>query len=59
MYVGFLNDDVILLCIYSDGLLQPVELQLGDPTAYAVESLPLLYQFLLFVIYCSLWLFID
>ena len=36
-----------------------MELQLGAPTAYAVESLPLLYQFLRFVIYCSLWLFID
>ena len=43
----FLNDDVILLCIYSGGLLQPRELQLGAPTAYEVESLPLLYQFLL------------
>ena len=42
-HVGFLNDDVILLCIYSDGLLQPRDLQLGAPTAYAVESLPLLY----------------
>ena len=30
-----LNDDVILLCIYSDGLLQPSDLQLGAPTAYA------------------------
>ena len=55
----FLNDDVILLCIYSNGHLQPRELQLGAQTAYSVESLSLLYQFLLFVIYCSLWLFID
>ena len=54
-----LNDDVILLCIYSDGLLQPRELQLGAPTAYSVESLSLLFQFLHFVIYCSLWLYND
>ena len=53
----FLNDVVNLLCIYSNGLLQPRELQLGAPNAYSVESLYLLYQFLLFVIYCSLWLF--
>ena len=53
----FLNDVVNLLCIYSNGLLQPRELQLGAPIAYSVESLSLLYQFLLFVIYCSLWLF--
>ena len=47
-YVGVLNDDVISLCIYSDGLLQPRDLQLGAQNAYSVESLPLLHHFCAF-----------
>ena len=55
----FLNDDAISLCISSDVFLQPRDLQLGAPTANSVESLHLLNHVLLFVIYCSLWLFND
>ena len=47
-YVGVLNDNVILLCIYSDALLQPRDLQLGATNAYSVESLSLLHQFFAF-----------
>ena len=47
-YVGVLNDNVISLCIYSDGLLQPRDLQLGATNAYSFEFLSLLHQLFAF-----------
>ena len=51
-----LNDDVISLCFYSDGLLQPKDLQLGAPASIfcrilaLAASLFLIFHDLLFTV---------